>query len=147
MRWLDMPPVWLAGFLAVSYGLRMPGDWPLLGAGGRVLALALLAVGAGLMLQSALQFRARKTTIIPHRQANALITQGVYRFSRNPIYLADVFLLLGAILWWKAMLALVLVPVFMAVLEWRFIRPEEARLTAKFGAEFTDWAARVRRWV
>ena len=36
---------------------------------------------------------------------------------------------------------------FLAVLEWRFIRPEEARLKAKFGAEFTDWAARVRRWV
>ncbi|WP_323007648.1 isoprenylcysteine carboxylmethyltransferase family protein [Pseudorhodobacter sp.] len=147
MRWLDMPPVWLAGFVGLSYWLRMPEAWETHGPGARILAVVLIGTGIALLALSTLQFRNHKTTIIPHRQPNALITHGVYRLSRNPIYLADVLILLGAILWLKAINALILVPIFMAVLEWRFIRPEEARLKAKFGAEFTDWAARVRRWV
>jgi protein-S-isoprenylcysteine O-methyltransferase Ste14 len=143
----DWPPVWLAAFLALAYvfqnadmGLSLPGWVPWL-------AVALIVAGLGLMLLSAGHLKARKTTIIPHRNPSALVTHGVYRFSRNPIYLADVAILLGAILWWNALTALILVPVFMAVIEWRFIRLEEKTLRAHFGAKYESWAAVVRRWL
>ena len=144
---LDWPPLWLAAALALAYPLRHLGDWAVVGDGARVAGVALVAAGVVLMTTSALLFWERKTTIVPHRIPSALITHGVYRYSRNPIYLADVFILLGAILYWNAFWALILVPVFMAAIEWRFIRPEEARLRTKFGPEFAQWASVVRRWI
>ncbi|QCO54899.1 isoprenylcysteine carboxylmethyltransferase family protein [Pseudorhodobacter turbinis] len=141
---LDWPPVWLAGALALAYALRHAGGGPLWARG---LGLALVVAGLVLMAQSARQFRAMKTTIVPHRTPSALVTNGVYRFSRNPIYLADAAILLGAILYWYALAALILVPAFMAIIEWRFIRPEEERLRASFDTAFAAWEKRVRRWI
>jgi protein-S-isoprenylcysteine O-methyltransferase Ste14 len=75
-----------------------------------------------------------------------MVTTGVFAWSRNPIYLADALMLLGAILWLDAVLALPLVAVFVWLIQTRFIRDEEARLTLAFGPEFDLWAARTRRW-
>ncbi len=75
-----------------------------------------------------------------------MITAGVYAHSRNPIYLADAMILAGAALVWDAA-ALILVPLFMAVITWRFIQDEEAGMRAQFGDAFQGYAARVRRWV
>lgn len=144
---LDWPPVWLAGFLALGYSMRLTESGISLEARVRYLGAAFVVLGLLLMLLAAAQMHKRKTTIVPHRAPTALVTQGVFRFSRNPIYLADVFLLLGAILWWQAYAAMILVPVFMAVIEWRFIRLEEKKLKAHFGAAYDDWAANVRRWL
>ena len=88
-----------------------------------------------------------RTTVIPRRNPAALVTGGVFRLTRNPIYLGDAALLTGAILWWDAPAALPLVPAFVWLITRRFIRDEEARLRAAFGADFDRWAARVRRWL
>jgi protein-S-isoprenylcysteine O-methyltransferase Ste14 len=88
-----------------------------------------------------------RTTVIPRRDPSALVTGGVFGWSRNPIYLADAIVLTGAVLWLDAVLALPLVAVFVWLIQTRFIRDEEARLTLAFGPEFDLWAARVRRWV
>ena len=76
-----------------------------------------------------------------------MITDGIYRFSRNPIYLADVMILLGISLIWGSLVGLLLTPALVLVLDKRFIQPEEARLTAAFGASFDDYRARVRKWI
>jgi protein-S-isoprenylcysteine O-methyltransferase Ste14 len=143
---LDYPPVWLLAFLALarvqSQVLPLGGPglayWP-----GTVLALA----GVALMAAAAVQFLRARTTIVPHETPRALITTGVYRLSRNPIYLADAMLLAGLCLRWGAWPSLFLVPVFVAVITRRFILPEEARLRTAFGPEFEAWAGRVRRWL
>jgi protein-S-isoprenylcysteine O-methyltransferase Ste14 len=75
-----------------------------------------------------------------------MIRGGIYRLTRNPIYLADALILTGAILRWDAA-SLVLVPVFMAVIQRRFILGEEAGLRTAFGADFERYAAQVRRWL
>jgi protein-S-isoprenylcysteine O-methyltransferase Ste14 len=67
------------------------------------------------------------TTIIPRRNPSALVTGGLFAWSRNPIYLADALILLGAILWLDAVLALPLVAGFVWLIQTRFIRDEEAR--------------------
>ncbi len=149
MKWLDTPPVWLIGFLALSWvqarhfglGLTFGGGWADF-AGG-------LLVGGGVLLigLAALEFRRARTTIIPHQEAGSMITSGIFRRSRNPIYLGDVLILVGFILRWDAVLALVLIPVFVWIIETRFIINEENMLRRKFRADFARYCQKTRRWL
>ncbi|ETX15626.1 S-isoprenylcysteine methyltransferase [Roseivivax halodurans JCM 10272] len=145
MKWIDTPPVWLAGFAGAAWMLR--GLGPELGAvgdvlGGILIALALLLVGL-----AAREFRRHRTTIIPHEIPKALITTGIYARSRNPIYLADAMILAGLALIWSASLALILVPAFMAMIQARFVLPEERRLENNFPAEYAAYAQQTKRWL
>lgn len=149
MKMIDLPPVWLAGFLALAwvqahrfaFGLSFGGAWADF-AGG-------ILVGGGilLMLLAVTEMRRRRTTVIPHREADALVTGGIFSRTRNPIYLGDALVLTGLILRWDAVLALPLIPVFVWLIERRFIIPEENRLRRKFRADFARYEAKVRRWV
>jgi len=143
MKWLDIPPVWLLGCLALTWAvpLRAPvGTWTL------YIGTGLIVVGCFLILSALGEFWRKKTTPIPHREADALITTGIFRFSRNPIYLADLLLLAGFALRWEAPLGLLLVPVLRYVLEKRFIEDEEERLLVSFGMQFKQFQAKTRRW-
>lgn len=147
MQMLDYPPIWLFGFLGLAWAqaVLLPTAW---GEGWAPVVGGLVALaGAGVMVAALPQFLRARTTMVPHRDPAALITSGVYRISRNPIYLGDVLIFAGLAVRWQAWVAFLLVPLFMAVLTRRFIRPEEARLHARFGQEFTSWAARTRRWI
>lgn len=143
----DYPPVWLAAFAAAAWAqgrflpFLQPGDWAVWAGRG------LVGAGGALMLAAAVELRRHRTTIIPHETPSALVTTGVYRVSRNPIYLADLLILAGLALLFGALPSLLLVPVLAVVLERRFIRPEEARLRARFGPAFDAWARGTRRWI
>ena len=111
-------------------------------------ALAFAAMGATLVTAAAWRIFRAGTTIDPVRidRASKLVVGGVYRLSRNPIYLADA-LFLVAYAGWLASPAAFLGPV--ALIAWltRFqIAPEERTLAAKFGADYDSYRARVRRW-
>jgi protein-S-isoprenylcysteine O-methyltransferase Ste14 len=149
MKWLDLPPLWLAVFAALAYGQARFFSLGLSLAHPVTLFLAGLLVGAGIVLAllALLEFRKYGTTIIPHQVPERLIQTGVFKRSRNPIYLADVLILTGLILWWDAVLSLVLVPLFFWVLETRFVIPEEDRLRRKFRADFARYAQKTRRWI
>lgn len=144
---IDLPPLWLAAFLALVWGIGQAVPLRLFGWVGDRLALGLAALGILLFAAAIWEMARARTTVIPHRQASALVTTGIFRLSRNPIYLGDAAFLLAAILWLDVPLALPLLPVFMLVIRERFIRDEEARLRATFGAAFEDWAAGTRRWL
>jgi protein-S-isoprenylcysteine O-methyltransferase Ste14 len=146
MKWIDLPPVWLAVFVAL--GWVQARWWPVgsFGALGDWVGALLVAAGLALAVAAAVEFWRARTTIIPHEEPSAIVTSGVYRLSRNPIYLGDALILTGLGLRWDSVLALVLVPVFVAVVTARFIMPEEGRLKARFGPEWEAWAGRVRRW-
>lgn len=147
IKLIDLPPIWLVAFGAAVWGIDRLLPLSLFGALGDMLATGLAGIGA-LFFGGAIRAMARaRTTVIPRRMPQALVTSGVFRFSRNPIYLGDTSLLLAAILWWDVPLALPLVPVFMLLIRERFIRDEEQRLRDGFGAAFDEWAARVRRWI
>lgn len=147
-KWLDLPPVWLLVFLALArvQAVRLPvarGDHPALD------LMAGLLVGGGvlLMLVAVVQMRQNRTTFMPHEHARFLVTNGVFARTRNPIYLGDVMILAGCILWWSAWPSLLLVPLFMWVITDRFIRQEECWLAEDFGPEFVQWAVKTRRWM
>lgn len=149
MKWLDMPPLWLLAFAVMAYLQAHFFDLGLSLAHPVTLLLSGLLVGGGLVLTglAVLEFKKHQTTIVPHQVPTELIQTGVFKRSRNPIYLADVLLLLGLILWWDAVLSLVLVPIFFWVLETRFVIPEENRMRREFRAEFARYAEKTRRWV
>lgn len=146
-KMIDLPPLWLAAFVAAVWGIGQALPLPLFGRAGDVLAAVLVAAGLALVAGAVAAMARARTTVIPHRAPQALVTQGVFGLSRNPIYLADAGFLLAAILWLDVPLALPLLPVFLILLRERFIRAEEARLRAAFGAEFDAFAARTRRWL
>jgi len=148
LRWLDIPPFWLIGALGLTWGFD--GLVPGLGAGlGWLRTLGDLMVLAGLvsMALGALELMRHHTSFIPRHRPDAFVRQGIYRLTRNPIYLGDALVLTGAVLHWDVLPALILVPGFMALIQNRFIKGEEAGLVAAFGDEAKAWFGRVRRWL
>lgn len=146
LRQWESPPTWLILFLVLAY---LQARWlPLLPPlpAGRHLGALFIIGGVAMIVLAALQFRRHQTTILPREVPRAMLTTGLYDYSRNPIYLADALILAGCALRWD-MAGLVLVPVFAWVITQRFIMGEEAGLRAAFGAAFDGYAARVRRWV
>lgn len=146
-HYVELPPVWLGLFAAIAW--VQARIWPLsvLGRAGDLAGTGLVAAGLAVSVWAALHFVLERTSLIPRERPDKLVTTGLYRFSRNPIYLADTAILLGLILIWDALPSLILVPLFMKVIEWRFIRREEALIRAHFGEAFDAYCGRVRRWL
>jgi protein-S-isoprenylcysteine O-methyltransferase Ste14 len=143
---IDLPPVWLALHVAVAWVLSLVSP-PVFGSFGSLAGFWLIGLGILVTLLAAAQMALARTTVIPRRTPASLVTSGLFAVSRNPIYLSDLLILLGAILWLDAVLALPLLPGLAWLIQTRFILDEEARLAASFGAEFDLWAARTRRWI
>lgn len=149
LKYIDIPPVWLLVFAVIAYWQADAFSLGLSLSHPVTQLLAGLLVGAGLLLilLAAVEFRRHKTTIVPHQEASHLVQTGIFKRSRNPIYLADVLILTGLVLRWDAVLSLVLVPILFWVLESRFIVPEENRLRRKFRADFARYMQKTRRWL
>lgn len=149
IKWIDLPPVWLALALGMTWQISVLQP-AVLAVAHPVLDLAGgLMVGAGLvlMLLAVLEMRKSRTTVIPHRNPSALVSTGVFARSRNPIYLGDALILAGLALRCDAPVALLLVPLFMATITQRFILPEENRLRLIFRADFARYCGKTRRWL
>jgi protein-S-isoprenylcysteine O-methyltransferase Ste14/catechol 2,3-dioxygenase-like lactoylglutathione lyase family enzyme len=106
-------------------------------------------VGVLLMLLASVQFRRARTTVDPLHPAAAsrLVTGGLFRLSRNPIYLGMAVVLLGWAVFLSNPLTLLGIWLFALFLGRFQIRPEERALQAQFGEAFDDYAARTRRWI
>ena len=108
---------------------------------------AFIALSAALMAWSFIWFARQKTTIIPNKPANALVLDGPFRLTRNPLYLALALLTLGAGLWLNTWWVLILLVPAIALVDRLVIAREEAYLRRRFGAEYDAFTARVRRWL
>ena len=93
------------------------------------------------------EMRRHRTTVIPHREADHLVTTGVFKWTRNPIYLGDAMVLLGFILHWDAVLSLAILPIFIMAIDYGFIVHEEDRLRRKFRSDFERYMRDTRRWI
>jgi protein-S-isoprenylcysteine O-methyltransferase Ste14 len=124
-------------FLPVSFGLAWI-QW---------LGVALLLCGVSLLLAAAGLFRLRGTTVDPTKSPNKLVTDGIYRVSRNPMYLGMVWILLGISLFLDSLVGLVFPVGFYVYMNWRVIPREEMTVESVFGEEFRDYKRRTRRWI
>ncbi len=111
------------------------------------LGMALAALALANDLWCARTLWRRKTTVMPHRMVANLVTDGPYRFSRNPIYISHVALTVAIGLMLRSFWILALTPALVFALVKLSIEPEERHLASRFGAEFRTYAARVRRWL
>lgn len=147
MRHLDYPPIWLLAALALVWAETqlVPGVVPW--AWAQNLGTGLALVAAGLFVLAGWEFLRARSTIIPHQTPQTLITTGIFAYSRNPIYLADLLILVGLSLRWGAGSGFFLLPVLAFVLHHRFILGEESRIRAMFGADAEAYFARTRRWI
>ncbi len=113
------------------------------------LAVSILALGLLLNLLPKWTFGRVRTTVNPLRPASTtvLVTGGLYRYSRNPMYLGQALVLLGALLLLRNALPLLVVPLFVAWITRLQIVPEERVLAARFGARYEAFRSQVRRWL
>ncbi len=148
LKWIDIPPSWLVAALALTWGLDRL--FPSLATGIawlEWLGNALVLAGLVTMALGAWELVRHHTTFIPRRVPTNFVRHGIYRLSRNPIYLGDALVLAGAALSWDVWPALALVPAFGWFITRRFILGEEDGLVARFGDEARAWFGSVRRWI
>ncbi len=153
MRFLELkvPPVPLAAlFAAAMFGVSsvMPmATFIVPGRTGIARGLALLA--AVVAFAGVAAFRVNKTTVNPLNPgaASTIVSSGVYRFSRNPMYLGLLIALLAWAFHLSNAVAALFLPAFVAYVDRFQIKPEERVLLAKFGPAYSHYLAAVRRWI
>ena len=113
----------------------------------RYLGVLPLGAGLALVLWAAGTLRRAGTTIRPFEKSSALVVQGPYRQSRNPIYLGMACSLAGIAVMAGSITPVLVVAAFAYLIERRFIRAEERLLEKTFGPEYPAYRSRVRRWL
>lgn len=143
-----IPPVYLLLSIAVMVFLHFlfPGatvfvfPWPLFG-------VIPLTVGIGINLVADRSFKNHNTPVKPLEQSTALVTDGGFRVSRNPMYLGLVLILLGIALCMGSLTPFIVVFLFAIFLDIVFIRFEEKKLEETFGEAWLEYKRSVRRWI
>jgi protein-S-isoprenylcysteine O-methyltransferase Ste14 len=142
------PPIWLViGLLSVFSLAEFLPSPSFLSAAAQVVGSIVIFVGLLLLLLAGNLFKRADTDMIPFKNVSALVTTGIYRYTRNPMYLGMAAILLGCGLTVGAAASLLVAPVFMVIIEIRFIRPEEAMLLDLFPEQFAQYRTDVRRWL
>ena len=133
--------IWLVSRLVPGFNFVFPGR--------QFLALTLAVAGTMIIVLGVASFRRAKTTINPMKpeSSSSLVISGIYKLSRNPMYLGFLLVLVGWAVFLSNALAFVFVPAFVFYMNRFQIEPEEKSLAGKFGQEFVDYKSRVRRWL
>lgn len=142
------PPVWLLFGLVATFALNE--SWPLIrftSLAGQVCGGLIILAGLVLLVFANGLFTRAGTDVIPFRNVSALVTSGVFRYTRNPMYLGMALVLLGCAVTVGAASALVIPVIFVVIIDVRFIRAEEQMLRGLFPQEYPAYCARVRRWL
>lgn len=145
---LVRPPfVYLAAILSgVGLDLVRPLRWLPAGIGVWV-GVPFVILSLALFLTSTRRFTAAGTPVPGNKPTTAVVRSGPYRFSRNPIYLAFSVLLLGIACWLNSIWLLGTLAAAVSVMSFVVIRREERYLERRFGAEYLEYKAKVRRWL
>jgi protein-S-isoprenylcysteine O-methyltransferase Ste14 len=144
------PPLLYVAGIAAGWLMHRVRPLPITGHPSALRAALALAFGLGwlaLFAPALSGFLAKRTTIIPNRPAAALVTSGIYRHTRNPMYVSLVLLYIAVTLvldsWWPV----VFLPLVIVAVDRLIIRREERYLADAFPSEYPAYCERVRRWV
>ena len=133
--------MWLLSGLMAFLAVDLPA---------RALLASLLVIAGGIAgFVGIFSFRVAHTTVDPRTPgaARILVTSGIYRFTRNPMYLGIVLILLAWLVFLGNLLSIVMLPLFVLYMNRFQISPEERALTEKFGDEYLRYQQEVRRWL
>jgi protein-S-isoprenylcysteine O-methyltransferase Ste14 len=148
---LKVPPValvflvaalmWLVSWAMPAFEFEFPS--------GDVLAVSAAITGTIISGLGIVSFRQARTTVNPMKpdSTSSLVVSGIYRLTRNPMYLGFLSVLFGWAIFLSNALAFVFLPVFVLYMNRFQIKPEEKALRALFGPQFVMYTARVRRWL
>ena len=142
------PPVLLAAIIALAFGARWA--FPLSFLPPRLSATAgpiIVAASFALFFASVYTMRRGGGSIPTGEPTDAIVKQGPYRFSRNPIYLSMLFLQMGLGVWTNSAGFFALACAFLLLLTWGVISREERYLERTFGSEYISYKAQTRRWL
>jgi len=143
-----LPPTYLLIVLIIMLAIHFiipittvfPVPWNLAG-------LLPLILGIVINILADRQFHKRHTTVKPFQESSALITDGVYHFSRHPMYLGMTLLLVGVAMLLGSFISFCVIPVFVLMINGIFIKSEEQMMDGQFGEVWQDYAKEVRRWM
>lgn len=119
---------------AIAYPLNLLGSIP-------------LGIGISFNLIADRAFKKYRTTVKPFEESTVLITSGVFRVSRHPMYLGMVLILIGIAVLMRSLPPFAVIPIFALLMERVFIRVEEKMLEDKFGQPWLEYKGKVRRWI
>lgn len=142
------PPIVALLFIGIAYFLGRFVPLPMIAPMVlRNVGLLLTFLGFLLGIGAFIEFRKARTTLDPHGSAKQVVTSGIYRFTRNPIYLGFLLMVIGlplnSGLYWGILMA----PLYMMTMTRLVIEREEAYLERKFKDQYTGYKSRVRRWL
>lgn len=143
-----LPPIYLIICLLLMLVLHyflpiikvIPGHYT--NAGLPLLLLGFFSTGLG-----ANTFRRADTPVKPFETSTTLVTHGLFRFTRNPMYLGMVFILAGTAVFMGTLSPFFVIPVYILIIQEGYIKHEEAFLENLFGQVYREYKSRVRRWL
>ena len=142
------PPIVALMFIVIAYVLGrfvpLPFVVPLV---LRYVGLGMTFVGFLLGIGALNEFRKTHTTLDPHGSVKKLVTSGIYRFTRNPIYLGFLLMVIGVPLNFGLYWGIVMAPFYIILMNKLIIEYEEAYLEKRFGKIYTNYTSHVRRWI
>lgn len=148
---LRVPPVaWFLVAIILAWVLAVAFPFAGFSFQGQLLSASLVLLAGGLVgIAGVRAFLQAGTTANPMDpdKASRLVSSGMYRYSRNPMYLALLLALLAWGIWLGNLLALLTVPAFVAIMNRLQIRPEERALQRLFGDEYLEYTRQTRRWI
>ncbi len=133
--------MWVISWATPTFGFTLPGRF--------FISAHLVLLGAAISIPAIVSFRRAKTTVNPTtpEAASSLVVSGIYKFTRNPMYLGMLLVLTAWTVYLANSLAFVLIPAFVLYMNRFQIRPEERALESLFVREFSAYKNRVRRWL
>ena len=148
---LKVPPVAVAVIAAVLMWLAASATpaFDFLFPARTVTAASFAVIGATTAIAGVVSFRRAKTTVNPMKpgSTSSLVTSGIYRYTRNPMYLGLLLVLIGWAAFLSNLLAPVVLPAFVLYMNRFQIGPEESALATLFADHFSQYRTRVRRWL
>ena len=144
------PPLIYVGGLMLGIAAERLLHLPRLGLGSEIrdlLGALFVIAGFAISFAGAGLFLRRGTAIIPFKPASQLVTSGVYRWTRNPMYLGMALVYAGISIFLNSVVALVFLVLVLAIVQTQVIAREEAYLERAFGAEYVVYKRRVRAWI
>ena len=114
-----------------------------------IISLSLMILGLTIFVSAVKSFRIQKTTVNPldPKQASSLVTSGIFKFSRNPMYLGMLIILLSIAFKFNLIGGMITSVIFYIFITKFQIIPEEAAMNELFGNEFIDYCKKTRRWI